>query len=243
MATPGVETSAIGLLKRAVELDGEKRFTESLVCYQEGIQLLLDVLKATTDEEKKRRFRQRITEYMDRAEKVKQHIEAEKEAGRYHEQMKIENNSTGNSYEKVFGRFFDEQVTVVEVEDPYIRSNHQVLNFVRFCELIVKSKSKVQTICLTTGQDQGKGQEEKLSELVKNLEKYNMTLKVTYSASLHDREIRLNNGWVIKIGRGLDYFKAADGKFVIGFCDMDLRQCHETTVDIFHKKHSKSVGV
>lgn len=41
----GVETSAISVLKRAVELDQIGRFQESLVCYQEGIQLLIDVLK------------------------------------------------------------------------------------------------------------------------------------------------------------------------------------------------------
>ena len=45
---------------------------------------------------------------------------------------------------------------------------------------------------------------------------------------------RLSNGWIIKIGRGLDMYKATEGKFVIGFCDFDLRRCHETTVDVFH---------
>lgn len=41
----GMETSAISVLKRAVELDHSGRFQESLVCYQEGISLLMDVLK------------------------------------------------------------------------------------------------------------------------------------------------------------------------------------------------------
>ena len=45
----GIESSAIGLLKRAVELDSARRFTESLVCYQEGIQLLLDVCKGESE--------------------------------------------------------------------------------------------------------------------------------------------------------------------------------------------------
>lgn len=47
-------------------------------------------------------------------------------AGKYHEQIRIENNSTGHSYEKLFGRFLDESLTGVVVEDPYIRSAHQV---------------------------------------------------------------------------------------------------------------------
>uniref|UniRef100_A0A3B4A7V1 MIT domain-containing protein n=1 Tax=Periophthalmus magnuspinnatus TaxID=409849 RepID=A0A3B4A7V1_9GOBI len=41
------QPSAVSVLKRAVELDQSGRFQESLVCYQEGIQLLMDVLKGS----------------------------------------------------------------------------------------------------------------------------------------------------------------------------------------------------
>ena len=50
---------------------------------------------------------------------------------------------------------------------------------------------------------------------------------------------RINNGWIIKIGRGLSYFKAPAGKFCLGYHDLDLRPCQETTVDIIHKAASK----
>lgn len=43
---PVAEKAAASVLKRAVELDTSKRFTESLVCYQEGLQLLMEALKA-----------------------------------------------------------------------------------------------------------------------------------------------------------------------------------------------------
>ena len=51
---------------------------------------------------------------------------------------------------------------------------------------------------------------------------------------------RLDSGWVIKIGRGLDYFQKADGKFSIGWSDFNFRKCHETTVDIFPSKNLKT---
>lgn len=51
---------------------------------------------------------------------------------------------------------------------------------------------------------------------------------------------RLSNGWIIKIGRGLDYFKAPNGKFVLGSCDLELRPCSETTIDVFHKSQIKN---
>ena len=44
-ALSGIESSAKDLLTRAVELDGARRFTEALVCYQEGTHLLINVLK------------------------------------------------------------------------------------------------------------------------------------------------------------------------------------------------------
>ena len=48
---------------------------------------------------------------------------------------------------------------------------------------------------------------------------------------------RFDTGWIIKIGRGLDYFKPATSKFAIGVSDYDLRHCHQTTIDIVHRKN------
>lgn len=79
-------------------------------------------------------------------------------------------------------------------------------------------------------------QAKRLQGLKNSLKKHNINLEIGYSATLHDREIRFNNGWIIKIGRGLDYFKAPQGKFCVGFCDFNLRECHETVIDIYLKK-------
>ena len=50
---------------------------------------------------------------------------------------------------------------------------------------------------------------------------------------IHDREIRLDNGWVIKIGRGLDFYQKPGGWFEVSANDLSLRKCLETKVDIF----------
>ena len=39
------ETAAITLLKRAVELDGKKQLTSALICYKEGLQLLMETIR------------------------------------------------------------------------------------------------------------------------------------------------------------------------------------------------------
>jgi hypothetical protein len=48
----------------------------------------------------------------------------------YHEQIQIKDGSIGNSYEKIFSRFLNENVTQVTIQDPYIRAFHQVSIFI-----------------------------------------------------------------------------------------------------------------
>uniref|UniRef100_UPI003AAA382B MIT domain-containing protein 1 isoform X2 n=1 Tax=Centroberyx gerrardi TaxID=166262 RepID=UPI003AAA382B len=210
----GMEASAVSVLKRAVELDQSSRFQESLVCYQEGIQLLMDVLKAVKDDSKKGHYRAKIKGYMDRAEQIKVHVNQLKEDGKYHEQIRIAEDATGYSYEALFKPYISSTLTEVWVEDPYIRHIHQG----------------------DSGQQTGA-----LAEVKQSLQAQGVSLELQYSSTIHDREIRFDNGWIIKIGRGLDYFKKPKGRFSIGYCDYDLRQCQETSVDIFHTKHTKTL--
>ncbi|NXJ79838.1 MITD1 protein, partial [Trogon melanurus] len=222
-------------MKRAVELDLASRFHESLVCYQEGIDLLLQVVKGTKDEAKKHRYRQKISEWL-----AGDCVMAFSD-GKYHKQVRIEENATGFGYEKLFQEYLTEIVSEVWVEDPYIRT---VYNFLRFCEMLVKGPCKVKTIHLVTSYDAGSGRSQQISgleEIQQSLRSYGVTLNIEFSSSIHDREIRFNNGWMIKIGRGLDYFKKPQSRFSIGYCDLDLRPCHETTVDVFHTKHTKKM--
>ncbi|KAI5125217.1 MIT domain-containing protein 1 isoform X1 [Manis pentadactyla] len=235
-------TAAVVVLKRAVELDSESRYQQALVCYQEGIDLLLQVLKGAKDDTMKCNLRKKISGYMDRAENIKKYLDQEKEDGRYHKQIKIEENATGFGYESLFQEYLNEWVTEVWIEDPYIRHTHQLYNFLRFCEMLVKKSCKVKTIHLLTSLDGiGKEQQCGLEEIKESLRKHGVLLELEYSSSIHDREIRFNNGWMIKIGRGLDYFKKPQSRFSLGYCDFDLRPCHETTVDIFHNKHTKKI--
>lgn len=141
---------------------------------------------------------------------------------------------TGHSYETVFGPYLAGAKSIV-IEDPYIRAPHQIANFVRFCETVVKV-STVQAISLITSYDQQTDMadvQEKLDELKQSLLDYDVALVVQLDAKLHDREVRLDNGWVIKIGRGLDFYQKPEGWFTIGATDLNLRRCLETKVDVF----------
>ncbi|XP_051172438.1 MIT domain-containing protein 1-like [Leptopilina boulardi] len=235
-----MENAAANILQRAVEMDKKEQYTMALVLYQEGLEILVNSIKETTDQTKKKHFQGRASQYMDRAERIKSLIEDRKSRGKYREQIKIENGSSGYGYGSVFGRFLDASVTQIQIEDPYIRSFHQCQNLVRFCELAVQkchSLTKINLITTRDSTEDVKNQFARLDELGKSLLKRSINLLIDYSETLHDRRITLSNGWVIKIGRGLDYFKAPDGKFSLGACDLELRSCLETIVDIYHQSH------
>ena len=141
---------------------------------------------------------------------------------------------TGYSYESILGPYL-QGVKDLVIEDPYIRHPHQIQNFVRFCETALKFNT-VKKIHLTTGYDDKTGLAdiaEKLEELKQSLLELDVVLEIKLNPNLHDREIRLDNGWIIKIGRGLDFYQKPGGWFEVGVHDLSLRKCLETKVDIF----------
>lgn len=158
----------------------------------------------------------------------------ETEAELHEQHYTIYYGDTGYSYESIIFPYL-KGAKVVEIEDPYIRVNHQVHNFVRFCEAVIKSPT-IKTIKLTTSYDKEtdlKEVSERLEELRQSLRDIDIALEVELNENLHDREIRVDNSWIIKIGRGLDFYQKPDSWFSIGANDLSLRRCLETKVDIF----------
>jgi ATP-dependent Lon protease len=141
---------------------------------------------------------------------------------------------TGHSYDTIFGPYLL-GATAITVEDPYIRAPHQISNFVRFCEAAVRAAT-VRSITLITSYDPQADNvplQEKFDELKQSLSDYDVALELRLNERMHDREVRLDNGWTIKIGRGLDFYQRPDGRFSVGSNDLSLRRCLETKIDIF----------
>lgn len=155
-------------------------------------------------------------------------------AGPKEQHFSILYGDTGYSYESIMGPYLQGAKAVV-IEDPYIRLQHQIQNFVRFCETVLKAGT-VKKITLITGHDDKTPlaeMAEKLEELKQSLLELDVELEVKLNPNIHDREIRLDNGWIIKIGRGLDFYQKPSGWFEVGAHDLNLRKCLETKVDIF----------
>jgi ATP-dependent Lon protease len=147
----------------------------------------------------------------------------------------IQYGDTGYTYETIFGIHLA-GAKAVTIEDPYIRAPHQIANFVRFCETVVRAAPTVRRINLITGYDDKTDLamvRDKLEELKQSLLEVDVLLDIELSEKIHDREVRIDNGWTVKIGRGLDFYQKPDGWFSIGASDLGLRKCLETKVDIF----------
>ncbi|QRQ99506.1 BREX system Lon protease-like protein BrxL [Dyadobacter sandarakinus] len=149
--------------------------------------------------------------------------------------VKIHYGDRGFSYETVFGAYLIGAVEVV-VEDPFIRTSHQIGNFLRFCELLVKL-GDCEKVTLVTGADSVEQQEKNkvlFAQLGDSLEEQGVFLTLRFSETLHDREVWLSNGWRVRLGRGLDYFQSPAGNYLqIGTNDYGLRPCLETNIDFF----------
>ena len=149
----------------------------------------------------------------------------------------IRYGDAGHSYETLFGDYLIGAKKVV-VEDPYIRMRHQIGNFVRLSELLVR-QGTVREISLVTdcdGSNQKAEIAESLSDLAESLKDEDVVLKLDFNPHLHDRAIKIDNGWVVKIGRGLDIYQPPQSWFEVGANDLGLRKCLETNVDIYRAR-------
>lgn len=66
---------------------------------------------------------------MKRAEEIKVKIKERQSRGEMKEKIHIMANGTGYSYEKIFGKYLDDGVREIALEEPYLREYYQVSAF------------------------------------------------------------------------------------------------------------------
>ena len=63
---------------------------------------------------------------MSRAEEIKRAVSNQQNQGKIVDKIHIIANGTGYSYDSVFGKYLDENVKEISLEEPYIRDYYQV---------------------------------------------------------------------------------------------------------------------
>jgi ATP-dependent Lon protease len=153
--------------------------------------------------------------------------------------IKILYGDIGFSYETLFKEYLYGAEEII-LEDPYIRQKYQIINLMKFIELGAKI-GDVKKIKLVTYYDDEVQKEDNINifeQIANNLFENEIEFKYEFFDKLHDREIKLSNGWNIKLGRGLDYFQSLGKNFFqLGANDLDLRPCLETNFDFYKSKN------
>uniref|UniRef100_A0A1I7XCP8 MIT domain-containing protein n=1 Tax=Heterorhabditis bacteriophora TaxID=37862 RepID=A0A1I7XCP8_HETBA len=167
--------SARPILIEAVNLDLANQSNDALNKYMEGINKLDRAIKLLKrDDSRREALYKQISQYITRAENLKSKTKIKVQ---FLEQRRILADSTGHGYDKVFGKCIDDKLTTVHVQDAYIVAHHQILNFVRFCELLVTQAKNFQSISLLTG-TAAEANKVAFTELGQSLESRHITFKI-----------------------------------------------------------------
>lgn len=156
---------------------------------------------------------------MTRAESIKSQLDEQRSRGEIVDKIHIIANGTGFDYGSIFGKYLDDKVKEVCLEEPYLREYYQVsenkcnessvigsndeiilvlifnqlINFIRFCELVVSKCRNLKFISVTTVKDpngaRSADQISAFNAMTTDLKNRNITLSVDYSGQLHDRQI------------------------------------------------------
>jgi ATP-dependent Lon protease len=143
----------------------------------------------------------------------------------------IREGETGFSYQNLFGSYL-KGAKKIYVVDPYVRLEYQIRNFIVFAGIIDTSAGQVELKLTTSAEDayQEKIQEQKLKEISVSLAQHGIVFSFEFDPVIHDRSIRLDNGWCIYPGRGLDIYQKPESKYELSEIDQTKRKCRETDI-------------
>jgi ATP-dependent Lon protease len=107
----------------------------------------------------------------------------------------------GYLYQSLFGGYLLGAKALI-IEDPYIRKDYQLRKLIQVCELAIQTGTLKQ-ISLVTGSEhdyQRREFEPKLKSLAESLADSGVEFRFRFDEKIHDRELRTDTGWHIRIG-------------------------------------------
>lgn len=207
----------------------------ALRSFERGLQSILDLSRQSTNSIILNMCVTLATKYVPKTEIVKYNWQQENSNYPLPQHIHIPHKGCGFSYAMIFNRCLNEEVHSIKIYEPYLRSMKQIVYLQEFVRVIIDSCVNLKTVSLETSKSTGRDkdlspeiQREALQNVGDLLNANNVSFKFLFSKTLHDTEIVFNNGFSVKIGRGLDFF-SSDSPFEY----QHLRKCKETVVDIY----------
>lgn len=148
----------------------------------------------------------------------------------------VQYGDIGYGYDDLFGEYL-KGATIVKLEEPYLTSNFQITNLVRFIELLVKiGDCKLFQLVTKPGETPEDSAAlsdnlRRIKETLNDNETNIMSFEYEFDEQSHDRFIRTSNNWDITLGRGLHFYQNLNANkdqrnyFLMGTYDLSLRPC------------------
>lgn len=148
----------------------------------------------------------------------------------------IQYGDTGYSYDDLLAEYL-KGASVVLLEEPYLTNGFQIVNLIRFIELLVKiGDCKMFRLITKPGETPEESAVindnlKRIKETLGDMESNKMAFEYEFDENSHDRYIRTSNNWDITLGRGLHFYqnmnpnKDSRNYFQMGTYDLSLRPC------------------
>lgn len=158
------------------------------------------------------------------------------EEGPKEKTIDVQYGDIGYGYDDLFGDYL-KGATIVKLEEPYLTSNFQITNLVRFIELLVKiGDCKLFQLVTKPGETPEDSATlsdnlRRIKETLNDNETNIMSFEYEFDSQSHDRFIRTSNNWDITLGRGLHFYQNLNANkdqrnyFLMGTYDLSLRPC------------------
>ena len=151
----------------------------------------------------------------------------------------LTNGAKGWPFTRIFAREYLAGASEIWLIDPYLSLRHQRRNLLE-CVMVLITHSKPKTLHIITREtnDPADGDQGFYDSLDRDaFEKAGVKITYTLDAEIHDRFLVLDNGFVFKLGRGIDIYKPVAG---LASRDPGLRQARPCEIDIFAPDESSS---
>jgi len=156
-------------------------------------------------------------------------------ATRLFRRFTLRSNDKGWPFSRIFSDEFLKGAAEVWLVDPFLALRHQRRNLSEFVDqLLASSKPKTLHIITREASDDTNdmGADKTFYQQLDRFYFAKAGLKIEFmiDASIHDRFLVLDNGFMFKLGRGLDIYKPVAG---LASRDPTLRQVRNCEVDVF----------
>ena len=198
-------------------------------------QAIQEQLKLQTGEAKERveQYLETGLQVLEGRHPIEEQVETSEGAVPDKKSFNIEEGETGYSYDVLFGPYLAAADSIY-IKEPFLRFRYQLDNFQRFCELVTRSGATRQIELVTRELDKEDKfhSDSRLEDIKRHLQQHGIEMNWTRESTLHAREIKTSDGWMILSDRGLDIYKKPESRNEFGHFDLALRSCKQTQIHI-----------